>query len=161
MAASLSTSIHPALKAGSIAVITGGFSGIGAALAKRYREAGLSVCVGDNDESAMASVPDNIYASKIDVTDRGSLEQWARDIQEKFPEQSISVVHANAGVGGPSKASTSEGWDRIFNVNFHGVVNTVQTFLPLMKDGPGIIVATGSKQGITTPPGSELSLHLI
>lgn len=46
------------------------------------------------------------------------------------------------------------------NVNFHGVVNTVHTFLPSMKSSPGLIVNTGSKQGITTPPGSGAAYNI-
>jgi NAD(P)-dependent dehydrogenase (short-subunit alcohol dehydrogenase family) len=63
---------------------------------------------------------------------------------------------ANAGVGGPTKASDWSGWQRILNVNMFGVININQAFIPLIKSHqlPSLIINTGSKQGITTPPGS-------
>lgn len=45
-------------------------------------------------------------------------------------------------------------------VNFYGVVNTVHTFIPLMKSSPSLVVMTGSKQGITTPPGSGAAYNI-
>lgn len=147
---------HPAIKAGNVAVITGGAGGIGLALAKLYSSKGLSVAVGDVDETALASIPEPIFAHKVDVTDKGSLATFREAVAKRFTGKPVSILHANAGVGGPTKASDPQGWDRIMNVNFHGVVQTVHTFLPSIKEGgaPSLVVATGSKQGITTPPGS-------
>lgn len=61
---------------------------------------------------------------------------------------------ANAGVVGPTKASDWSGWERVLAVNMYGVINVVQTFLPQIKahKQPSLIINTGSKQGITTPP---------
>lgn len=63
---------------------------------------------------------------------------------------------ANAGVGGPTASSSWEGWERILAVNLYGVINVIQTFLPRIKahGKPAVVITTGSKQGITTPPGS-------
>jgi NAD(P)-dependent dehydrogenase (short-subunit alcohol dehydrogenase family) len=63
---------------------------------------------------------------------------------------------ANAGISGPTKASNWSGWQRVLNINLFGVINTVQTFLPMIKSHqhPSLIINTGSKQGITTPPAS-------
>ncbi|PWN26269.1 NAD(P)-binding protein [Jaminaea rosea] len=154
--------MHPAIKSGNVAVITGGASGIGLALAQLYAKQGLRVAVGDSDDSALRAVPNGIEALPVDVTSKESLASFRDAIATKFPGKPISILHANAGVGGPTKASDPEGWERIMNVNFHGVVNTVHTFLPLIKQGgqPALICNTGSKQGITTPPGSGAAYNI-
>lgn len=72
---------HPAIRKGNVAVLTGGASGIGLALAKLYAEAGMSVAVGDIDEEALESVPKEIRAFKVDVTSKESLEAFQREIE--------------------------------------------------------------------------------
>lgn len=69
---------------------------------------------------------------------------------------------ANAGIGGPTKASEWNGWEKVLNVNMFGVINTVQTFLPDVKlhGLPSLIINTGSKQGITTPPASGVAYNV-
>ncbi|CAO1634210.1 unnamed protein product [Parajaminaea phylloscopi] len=153
---------HPAIQAGRVAVITGGASGIGLALAKRYAGQGLSVAVGDLDEAALSAVPSPIYAHKVDVTSKESLSAFRQAVTERFQGRPIAVLHANAGVGGPTKASDPTGWDRIMGVNYQGAVSTVHTFLPSIKEAkqPALVVVTGSKQGITTPPGSGAAYNI-
>ena len=68
----------------------------------------------------------------------------------------VAVLINNAGViGGGDALSNPEGWARILGVNLLGAVNVVQRFVPGMVEGddPGLVVCTGSKQGITQPPG--------
>jgi len=72
-----------------------------------------------------------------------------------FPDSTLTFLMANAGVGGPTSTLSDEGWERILGVNMYGVINVCQSFAPEMKHSqPSLIVNTGSKQGITTPPGS-------
>lgn len=151
-----------AIQSGNLAVITGGASGIGLALAKVYLSRGLSVAVGDNDAEALAKVPKEMYSKSVNVADSASLAEFRDAITKQFPGRPISILHANAGVGGPTKASDPQGWDRIMGVNYQGVVSTVHTFLPLIKAGgqPAMIVNSGSKQGITTPPGSGAAYNI-
>ncbi len=63
------------------------------------------------------------YVGLLDVSDQTSVSLFRRSVFEKFGGANLTVLMANAGVGGPTKASTSEGWDRILSTNFHGVVN--------------------------------------
>ncbi|CAO1631886.1 unnamed protein product [Sympodiomycopsis kandeliae] len=161
LSSAMTSVAHPALKSGHIAVLTGGASGIGLALAKLYQsQFGMYVAVGDVDDEALSKVPKELHAVKVDVTSKESLAAFKKDVEGKFPGKPISVLHANAGVGGSTKASSEEGWERIMKVNFQGVVNTVHTFLPSMKAAPGLIVSTGSKQGITTPPGTGAAYNI-
>jgi NAD(P)-dependent dehydrogenase (short-subunit alcohol dehydrogenase family) len=145
---------HPALVPGATALITGGASGIGLAAARRYAGMGLRVELVDVGaerlEAAAAQVKGEVGVHDLDVRDRDGLAALARSVRP-------DVLMANAGLGPASDCFGSpEAWDTILGVNLIGVVNTVQAFGPQMAAGgrPGLILCTGSKQGITTPPGN-------
>jgi NAD(P)-dependent dehydrogenase (short-subunit alcohol dehydrogenase family) len=157
---------HPALTDGRIAVITGAASGIGLAAAKRFAAMGLRICLVDLNakalEQAAASVASIAKRGSSDVlivpTDVGVLDdvQHLKDkVYTVFGE--VAVLMNNAGVspgGGPW--DHHERWQRLLNVNLWGVINGVQTFTQAMIDQhtPCAIISTGSKQGITCPPGN-------
>src|SRR4029453_5284292 len=92
-----------------------------------------------------------------DVSDRGSVEALARTVERELGP--VSVLMNNAGVGGGGGApSNPEGWSAargVLGVNFFGVLHGVQTFVPAMveRGAPGLVIHTGSKQGVTCPPG--------
>lgn len=73
---------HPAVRAGNVAVLTGGASGIGLALAKLYHRHGMSVAVGDIDTAALEKVPSGIHSAKVDVTSKDSLASFSQDVQK-------------------------------------------------------------------------------
>ncbi len=152
--------IHPALKPGNVAVITGAANGIGLAAAKRLAAMDLRVCLADRDEptlkEAIAGIDagDRVFAQPTDVSDASSVDRLAEAVAERFG--AVSVVMNNAGIGGGGDAlSNPEGWQRVLGVNLMGVLHGVQRFVPAMVEGdePGLVVNTGSKQGITQPPG--------
>ncbi|TKY86032.1 hypothetical protein EX895_004857 [Sporisorium graminicola] len=155
-------SAHAAIKAGNLAVISGGASGIGLAAAKHFLSMGMKVAIGDRNElnlqSASKALSDKgeSYIGLLDVADQTSVSAFRKNVFDKFGGANLTVLMANAGVGGPTKASTSDGWDRILHTNFHGVVNVCQAFLPDLKEHgqAALVINTGSKQGITTPPGT-------
>lgn len=148
----------PALAEGNVAVITGGGSGIGLAAGTRLEAMGLRVCLIDRDDAALdhaaASISGNVWTYTADVSDRDAMNGLADRIRAEFGP--VSVLMNNAGVGGGGDAlSNPDGWARLFEVNLFGVLNGVQAFVPQMiaGDGPGLVINTGSKQGITQPPG--------
>ncbi|PWN90182.1 NAD(P)-binding protein [Acaromyces ingoldii] len=161
-------SVHPAIAANHLAVITGGASGIGLAAATAYASKfGMNVAIGDivpdaELQRAVAAVQSEakqgskVFGHNVDVGDRKSVEAFSKEVQTAFPSSPLTVLMSNAGVGGPTKASDWAGWERILHVNMYGVINSVQTFLPQIKTHkqPSLIINTGSKQGITTPPGT-------
>ena len=147
-----------ALANGNIAVITGGASGIGLAAARRLAAIGLEVCIVDRDHAALDVVVDSIdgvvRGYVADVSDRAAIETLAHRIADEAGP--VSVLMNNAGVGGGGDAlSNPDGWARLLGVNLFGVLNGVQAFVPAMVAGdkPGLVINTGSKQGITQPPG--------
>jgi NAD(P)-dependent dehydrogenase (short-subunit alcohol dehydrogenase family) len=160
MASTTSRPPHPALTKGSTAVITGAASGIGLAVAKRFASMGLRVCMADRDEEALleaASSMDGeteIFTHPVDVADANSVDRLALAVRERFGP--VSVLMNNAGIGGGGDAiSNQKGWERVLGVNLFGVMHGVQRFVPEMVEGkqPGLVINTGSKQGITQPPG--------
>jgi NAD(P)-dependent dehydrogenase (short-subunit alcohol dehydrogenase family) len=151
------SSPHPAIAPGAVAVITGAASGIGLAAAQRLAGLGLTVCMADWDEprlnAAAAAIP-GAFPARLDVSDRAAVEALAASVTEKLGP--VSVLMNNAGTGGGGDAlSNPDGWARVLGVNLFGIINGVQAFVPAMADrgAPGLVINTGSKQGITCPPG--------
>lgn len=155
----------PALASGNAAVITGGASGIGLAAAKRLAAMGLKIVLADIggarlDEAARAVATiagDNaVLAVATDVSKADELDLLAEKAFGTFGE--VSLLMNNAGVGNnPGKPwENRDAWKRLLDINFWGVVHGVEAFAPRMLAAgrPGLIVNTGSKQGITTPPGN-------
>ena len=154
---------HPAIQPGRTAVITGAASGIGLAAARRLAGLGLNVVMADRDGDALAeavaatralAIGGAVEGRGVDVAD---YEQVAalRDLAlDRFGD--VAVLMNNAGVGGGGHAfERREAWSRLLAVNLGGVANGVQAFTQAMIDHgrPAAIINTGSKQGITTPPG--------
>lgn len=156
----MSTTTHPALAKGNVAVITGGASGIGLATAERLCRAGLRVCIADRDEEALKKASKHlaeageVIAQQTDVSQTSSIDTLANRVANELGP--VSVLMNNAGVGGGGDAlSNPEGWERVLGVNLFGVLHGVQRFVPDMvaNERPGLVINTGSKQGITQPPG--------
>lgn len=156
---------HPALKSGNHAVITGGASGIGLAIAKRLVEMELNVTILDRDETAIKAAVSHLLDSgkegaafgvsayTIDISDGEALAALAASYDENLP---VDVLVNNAAIGPATSVLEGAGWQAMLDVNLWGVIHGTQAFAPAMvKSGrPGLIINTGSKQGITTPPGN-------
>ncbi|KAL8381111.1 hypothetical protein RB595_005407 [Gaeumannomyces hyphopodioides] len=145
------------LKPGNTAVITGGASGIGLALAERCAGSGMKVLVVDWDSKLLESVGSgaNISTIKADVS---KPEDWAAVAEAVDSELggAVSLLALNAGIGRRSGWDDTAPFREVMDVNFFGVVNGVASLLPMVKRaaGPAAVVITGSKQGITNPPGN-------
>ena len=149
------TPFHPALTAGRLVIITGGASGIGLAAAHRFKELGLKVCVLDRNLSSLDFEEHGFIVHEQDISDARSVNALAASlIAEHGPP---AVLMNNAGIGGGGDIlGDLEAWEAVIGVNLMGMVLGLKAYLPAMlaSDQPGLIINTGSKQGITQPPGN-------
>jgi NAD(P)-dependent dehydrogenase (short-subunit alcohol dehydrogenase family) len=155
---------HPALTANRVAVVTGAASGIGLAASAKFAALGMKVCMadlgGDVLEAgaakvrAVAAQPDSVQSFAVDVSSLADVQRLKASVYEAFGE--VAVLMNNAGTapgGGPY--DHPDRWRRVLDVNLFGAINGVQAFVPSMLEQktPGAVINTGSKQGITCPPG--------
>lgn len=156
---------HVAMQEGNVAVITGGANGIGLAAAKKYASFGMKVCIADRDQDALgvarAEILDagchdaDLLALEIDVSQLADIQALRDKVYATFSE--VHVLMNNAGTSAPHGAFTNyDAWQKTINVNLWGVINGIHTFVPSMieQKTPGLVINTGSKQGITCPPGN-------
>jgi NAD(P)-dependent dehydrogenase (short-subunit alcohol dehydrogenase family) len=165
-------STHPAFAAENVAVITGAADGIGLAAAKKFAALGMRVCMADIDAEKLEQAATEVSGSNTDNTDNANSSgsaiavrtdvsrldelQKLRDLVFETYGQ-VDVLMNNAGIGRPTDSWTEyENWQRVLGVNLWGVINGAHAFAPSMieQGTPGLIINTGSKQGITSPPGS-------
>lgn len=148
--------------AGRTAVITGAASGIGLAAAQRFHADGLNVVLADRSEESLAQAKQGfddhtrVLTNACDVTQAEQLAALADAAFERFG--AVHCLMNNAGVVQPAGAPW-EGLDAlkaVLDVNLWGVARGCSVFIPRMLESnePGVVINTGSKQGITKPPGN-------
>ncbi|MER5613869.1 SDR family NAD(P)-dependent oxidoreductase [Streptomyces sp. NPDC002215] len=149
--------------AGKTALITGGASGIGLALAHRLATGGASVVVADYDEASarkavaeLESAGAKAAAVAMDVTDPASVEAGVRFAVDTFGALHLAVN--NAGIGGPSNPTGEYGiedWDRVVATNLSGVFYSMRYELPaIVAAGGGAVVNMSSILGTNGFAGS-------
>ena len=158
---------HPAVTFGRAAVITGAAGGIGLAAAKRFAGLGMKVVLADLPGEALGKAAAEVVAAarggasdvcavQVDVSRLEDMIRLREEAYEAFGD--VAVVMNNAGIGGGlgKPWESYDRWRQVLEVNLWGVINGVHAFTPALIDqaAPSAIVNTGSKQGITNPPGS-------
>jgi NAD(P)-dependent dehydrogenase (short-subunit alcohol dehydrogenase family) len=153
---------HPAFTPGRTAVITGAAGGIGLAAARRLAALGLNVVMADRNADALHQAAASIGSPKVlaEIVDVSQADDliWLQAVAvAHFGE--VNVLMNNAAIGmNPGKPwENADGWHELLGINLAGVIHGVQAFVPAMlaQQGPGVVVNTGSKQGITLPPGNS------
>jgi NAD(P)-dependent dehydrogenase (short-subunit alcohol dehydrogenase family) len=156
---------HPVISPDNVAVVTGGASGIGLAAAKKFARLGMKVCIADLGADRLASTEKelaaiapggatNVMAMATDVSRVEEVSTLEAAVRERFG--GTDLLMNNAGIQpGSAMFGPEANWQRILGVNLWGVIHGSQAFAPRMieRGKRGLIINTGSKQGITTPPG--------
>ncbi len=141
---------------GKVVVVTGGASGIGKGIAKRFVAMGAHVVIADIEASSLKAAAEEIgaFPVKTDVSDSASVEALAQATLAQFGH--VDIVCNNAGVGPMANISemSLDDWRWLINVNLWGVIHGVHSFLPLLQNNPngGHIVNTASIGGLATMP---------
>jgi len=152
---------------GTVAVITGAASGIGRAAARHCARTGMKLVLVDTNQVKLAEAATeigsiagsaNVVADSVDVADAAAMQALAQRTEERWGPPALLMNNAAGFVtGGPGGIlDPLEGWKRLFEINVFGVIHGVMAFLPgmLAAGRRARIVNTGSKQGLTNPPGN-------
>ncbi|NKF22111.1 SDR family NAD(P)-dependent oxidoreductase [Solimonas marina] len=145
-----------------IVVVTGAGSGMGRAYAVEFARLGARLALNDFDAPALAETVrllgidegERLHSAAFDVGDRAAMERFAGDVRTRLGHAHVVINNAGIeGVGKPVWATPAEAYTRVLHVNFHGVLNGTQAFLPqLIENGEGAIVNVSSIFGLIGPP---------
>lgn len=148
--------------AGATAIVTGGASGIGRALAEGLATRGSEVILADLQVDLAERVASEIHASggrakavKVDVTDFLAVERLVQEAFERTGRLDYIFNNAGIAIGGPVYLYGIEDWNQIIDVNLRGVINGIQAAYKLMiAQGFGHIINTASMAGLMPGPGN-------
>lgn len=148
--------------ADQVAIVTGGASGIGAALVRALAARGAAVVVADVDEAGAKSVAADVNGragagpvsvAGLDVRDAGAVADLVTGVAAEHGALDLMFNNAGIAVGGRVEEFTLEHWDRVIDINVRGVVHGVHAAYPLMlRQGHGHIVNTASLAGLVPGP---------
>ncbi len=145
----------------SIAIVTGGASGIGRAIATALVRRGHTVSVTDiNGEGAEAVAsklnevgPGKAFAARLDVVDPDAVAAHYRQVRADHGRLDLVFNNAGIGIGGLAEELTLDHWNRAIDINLKGVIHGVHAAYPIMlEQGSGHIVNTASAAGIVPMP---------
>ena len=144
-----------------VAVVTGGASGIGLAMARAFAARGARLCLADINEAALAAAEKSLGADgarvlgmPTDVRERASVQALAEAALKHFGAAHIVCNNAGIAVSGPVAQARPEDWETTMAIDFWGVVYGVDAFLPhLLERGDGHIVNTASMAGLVGMEG--------
>ncbi|SDB74527.1 SDR family NAD(P)-dependent oxidoreductase [Belnapia rosea] len=143
-----------------VALVTGGSSGIGLAIARRFAGLGMQVVLVGRRQSALNAAVSSLGGSAVgltaDVTSPADLDRLFGEVKARFGRLDVLVPNAGGGQHAPLGQITEAQFDQQFATNVKGVVFTVQTALPLMKPGASIVIV-GSTASLD--PGPTMSIY--
>jgi NADP-dependent 3-hydroxy acid dehydrogenase YdfG len=148
--------------AGKVAFVTGGASGIGAALVTKLVERGAEVWIADRQLEAAQELAQRLdsggaaaHPIELDVRDYPAFERAVTMADHQSGRIDYLFNNAGIGVGGEVDSYTLDDWNDVFGVNLHGVAHGIQAVYPIMiRQHSGHIVNTASMAGLLAAPGT-------
>lgn len=138
-----------------VAVITGGSSGIGLGIAKRFAEEGAKVAITGRNQAtideALVAIGSNGLGIQGDVSNLNDLTRIYQTVEEEFGKVDILIVNAGVYVLGPLADFTEEQFDKVSDINFKGAFFSVQKALPVLKDGASVVLISSTVNGKGIP----------
>lgn len=149
-----------------VAIVTGGASGIGLAIAERLAADGHAVAIFDRDADAARAAADTITATgataigvTVDVTDRAQIDAGVAEVCERLAPPTVLVNNAGLDGFSPFLKIDDEAWNRIIDVNLTGAFRCCQAVIPHMLDagwGRIVNISSSSAQG-----GQQYMAHYV
>jgi NAD(P)-dependent dehydrogenase (short-subunit alcohol dehydrogenase family) len=134
-----------------VAIITGGSSGIGLAIARRFAEEGAKVAITGRNQAtidkALKEIGPNGLGIQGDVSKLDDLTHVYQSVEKKFGKVDTLIVNAGVYILGPLSAFTEEQFDKVSDINFKGAFFSVQKALPVLKDGASIVLVSSTVNG--------------
>ena len=142
---------------GKVAVVTGGASGIGRAMAARFVDSGMHVVIADVERAALDATAAELGVVGVltDVSDAASVQSLADDVRDRFGTAHVLCNNAGVGGGGFIVDQTLADWQWVLGVNLWGVVHGLHSFMPMLLQNPdgGHVVNTASVAGLLAGAG--------
>jgi NAD(P)-dependent dehydrogenase (short-subunit alcohol dehydrogenase family) len=142
---------------GRVAIVTGGGSGIGAALVRAMVARGATIVIADIDEAAAKSVAADltgVTTATLDVRDAEAVAAVVSAVAAEHGHLDYMFNNAGIAVGGLVEEMTLDHWNRVIDVNLRGVIHGVHAAYPIMlRQRSGHIVNTASLAGLVPGPG--------
>lgn len=129
-----------------VAIVTGGASGIGAAIATRLHADGAQVAVLDRDTTGADA---RFAPFTADVSDRASVDAAVAAVAEKFGRIDIVVNNAGIGAQGTIEANADDEWHRVLDINVLGMVRVARAALPYLRRSPAASIVNTSSIAAT------------
>lgn len=140
---------------GTLAVVTGGATGIGREIAGALLDEGARVVIASTNEERLRAAADvlkprgDVEYRVLDVVDADAVEQMVTELSDTIGPIDLFVANAGVTTTGPYFEHRREDWEWVLGVNLQGVVNCVQAVYPRMVErGAGQLVLTGSQVGM-------------
>lgn len=140
---------------GKVAVVTGGGSGIGLGIARRFIAEGARVAITGRTQNtldqALRELGPTATGISGDVSKLGDLERIYREVGDRLGKIDALVVNAGVYILGPLSDFTEEQFDKVSDINFKGAFFSVQKALPFLKDGSSVVLVSSTVNGKGVP----------
>ena len=138
------------------ALVTGGGSGIGAAIARRLAEDGFGVCITGRREEPLEAVARETGAVPVvaDTGDPADASRAVADALEAFGNLELLVCNAGVSMGGTVEEQSLDGWDAVLRTNLTGAFLAMRGALPALVESGGCVVTIASDAGLRAGPAS-------